>query len=38
MNNLDNHIVLVTVAFLASNVAWIYVGQTRGPDSGDVML
>jgi 3-oxoacyl-[acyl-carrier protein] reductase len=27
-----------TVAFLASPAAGIYVGQTLGPNSGDVML
>jgi 3-oxoacyl-[acyl-carrier protein] reductase len=27
-----------TVAFLASPAAQIYVGQTLGPNSGDVML
>ena len=30
--------VAATVAFLASDEAKIYVGQTRGPNSGDVML
>jgi 3-oxoacyl-[acyl-carrier protein] reductase len=27
-----------TVSFLASNAAALYVGQTLGPNSGDVML
>ena len=27
-----------TVAFLASDAASLYVGQTLGPNSGDVML
>ena len=30
--------VAATVAFLASDDAKIYVGQTLGPNSGDVML
>jgi 3-oxoacyl-[acyl-carrier protein] reductase len=30
--------VAATVAFLASEDARIYVGQTLGPNSGDVML
>ena len=30
--------VAATVAFLASEEAKIYVGQTLGPNSGDVML
>ena len=30
--------VAATVAFLASEDAKIYVGQTLGPNSGDVML
>ena len=30
--------VAATVAFLASDDARIYVGQTLGPNSGDVML
>ena len=30
--------VAATVAFLASDEARIYVGQTLGPNSGDVML
>jgi len=30
--------IAATVAFLASDQARIYVGQTLGPNSGDVML
>jgi 3-oxoacyl-[acyl-carrier protein] reductase len=30
--------VAATVAFLASDEAKIYIGQTLGPNSGDVML
>ena len=38
MNKLNKHNLSDTVAFLASDDARIYVGQTLGPNSGDVML
>lgn len=34
----EPHEVAETVSFLASNAAALYVGQTLGPNSGDVML
>jgi 3-oxoacyl-[acyl-carrier protein] reductase len=34
----EPHEVAETVAFLVSDGATLYVGQTLGPNSGDVML